>query len=144
MRPGELPASQRIAAPPETYRKPVTYSDGLTVAVTAIKQQTVTQVGPGAITGEPMTTFTVKFTNGTTKPVDLNQVVVSAFYGSNRNRAAPVYEGSVNDFSGTLAVGGSQVANYAFSIPVKDLGSATLTIDFDGQHTVAVFTGSAR
>lgn len=143
-RPGALPAPERIKAPAVTYRKPVTYPDGLTVSVTAIKQQTVTQVGPGAITGAPMTTFTVRFTNGTTASVDLNQVVVSAYYGASQTAAAPVYEGSLNDFSGQLVAGASKAADYAFSIPVKDLGSATLAIDFDGRHTVAVFTGSAH
>lgn len=144
IRPSELPAADRIKATPESYTKPVRYTDGLTVSVTAIKQQTVTQVGPGAITGEPMTVFTVRFTNGTSTPVNLNQVVVSAYSGADQASAPPVYEGAMNDFSGTLAPGSSQSAVYAFSIPVRNLGTATLAIDFDGRHTVAVFTGSAR
>ena len=35
--------------------------------------------------------FTVKLTNGSTKAVNLNQVVVTTTYGSTKQLAAPVY-----------------------------------------------------
>jgi hypothetical protein len=133
-----------VPARPATFRTPVTYPDGLSIAVTKITQQTVTQQGPGALTGQPMTEFTIKFTNGTTQPLNLDQVVVTATYGAQHIDAAPVYEGLMNDFSGSLSPGSSKTTAYAFTIPVKDLGATTLTVDFDGKHSVAVFTGAAR
>jgi hypothetical protein len=114
------------------------------VRVDSIKQQTITAQGPGALTGKPSTTFTIRFTNNSTKAVDLSQVVVSAFFGRPQQPSEPVYTGGQNDFSGTLAPGRSMATGYAFSIPVQQLGSVTLTVDFGGIYKPAVFYGAAR
>ena len=141
-RPGEVAPDARISAPSAPLTKPVTYRDGLQVRILSTAQSTITAVGPGALTGKPMTTFKIEFTNRTTKPVDLNQVVVSARYGKGLEPAQPVYVDGLNDFAGTVAPGKTAATSYAFSIPVADLGLVTLGVDFDGKHTVAVFTGS--
>ncbi len=138
------PASDLVSARAATFTTAVSYPTGLVVRVDSIKQQTITAQGPGALTGKPSTTFTIRFTNNSTKAVDLSQVVVSAFFGRPQQPSEPVYTGGQNDFSGTLAPGRSMATGYAFSIPVQQLGSVTLTVDFGGIYKPAVFYGAAR
>jgi hypothetical protein len=143
-RAGQLPAADKVVATPATYANSVTYSDGLRVRVLKIKQETITAQGPGAMTGMPSTNFTIRFTNDTKRAIDLNQVVVSSFYGKPRVHADPVYGSGQNDFSLLLAPGEAAQAEYAFSVPVAELNRVTLTVDFDGVHQVAVFYGTAK
>jgi hypothetical protein len=138
------PPSQRIDAKPTTFGKPAVYPDGMVVRVTRITQSVVTASGPGEITGQPVTRFTITVTNGTSAPLVLDQVVVSAFYSSPTLRAQPVYGSGIGDFSATVAKGKAASAVYAFTIPVKNLGSVTLTVDVDGTHGLATFTGAAK
>jgi hypothetical protein len=121
---------------------PVTYPDGLKVRINGVVQSTITAQGPGELTGQPLTTFTIELTNGTSKDVVLNQVVVSAFYGTPLLMAQPVYSPGVSDFATVVKPGASASTKYAFSIPVAELHRVTIAVDFDGLHSVAVFTGS--
>jgi hypothetical protein len=142
-RSGGLPASQRVSASPAPVHSPVVYPDGLQVRVTGISQKTVTAQGPGELTGKPLTVFTIEMTNGTSAPIDLTQVVVTAAYGSPAVAAPPVYDNGIQDFATNLKPGATATTKYAFSIPVKNLKRITLSVDFDGKHTAAVFDGSA-
>jgi hypothetical protein len=138
------PTSERVDAKPTTFGKPVVYPDGMVVRITRITQSVVTASGPGELTGQPVTRFTVSVTNGTSGPLVLDQVVVSAFYGSPSLRAQPVYGAGIADFGTTVAKGKAASTVYAFTIPVKKLGSVTVTVDVDGVHGLATFTGAAK
>ncbi len=120
----------------------MTYPDGLKVRIVKISQGTITAQGPGELTGRPKTTFTIEMTNGTSKPINLTQVVVSASYGTPPLQAPPVYDSGTTDFATVLAPGKATSTGYTFSIPVDQLGSVTVWVDFDGTHTAAVFAGS--
>ena len=87
VRPSSKPSNERIDAKPSSFAKPVVYPDGMVVRVSKISQTVVTASGPGEITGQPMTRFTITITNGTSAPLALDQVVVSAFYSSPTVRA---------------------------------------------------------
>ena len=136
-----VPLVKRLPAVPARFSAPVTYQDGLAVAVTKTTHDIVTATGAGAMTGSPTSTFAVTFTNGTKAPIDLAAVVVEAHYGPGRQLAAPVYADNVQDFTGLLAAHGSSTAAYTFSIPPTALKDVTLSVDFDGVHVPAVFTG---
>lgn len=136
-----VPLAKRLPAVPARFSSPVTYQDGLAVAVTKTTHDIVTATGAGAMTGSPTSTFAVTFTNGAQAPVDLAAVVVEAHYGPGRQLAAPVYADNVQDFTGLLAAHGSSTAAYTFSIPSTALKDVTLSVDFDGVHVPAVFTG---
>jgi hypothetical protein len=144
IRPGALPPAQRLAAPRVAFRSPARFPDGLTVTVEKIEHGTVTETGAGAMTGSPRSVFTVRFRNGSTTAVPLDQVVVGVTYGPEHTQAPPIYDASVGDFSGQVPPGGTAAARYAFSVPDAQLGSVVLAVDFDGRHTAAVFAGSAR
>ena len=84
--------------------------------------------GPGVFHGRAYTAVTLVVSNGSPAAVDLNQVVVTATYGSPALVASPVYEDPrAQDFSGVAAPGGSASATYVFAIPPSGRGSAGAT-----------------
>ncbi|HEX3815634.1 MAG TPA: hypothetical protein VHX59_22585 [Mycobacteriales bacterium] len=133
-----------VKAPPEPFDKPISYTDGLSLRITGIKQGKVTAQGPGDLPGQPTTTFSVTLKNASPKPVVLNQVVVTATYGTPAQLARPVYDDTTQDFSGTVRKGQSAKAVYVFSVPTADLGNVTVLVDFDGLHAAATFRGAAK
>jgi hypothetical protein len=88
--------------------------------------------------------FTLEVTNGAGTPLDLNSVVVQASYGSPSAQASPLYDQQTVDFGGTLAQGASATAVYSFAIPADQLGNVVLSVDVDGFHIPAVFSGEVR
>jgi hypothetical protein len=133
-----------VHASPAGFAGPVRYPDHVDVSVLKVTQGVTSGNGAGMRPGRPMTTLQIRFANRSTRPVDLNQVVVTAVYGAKRQLAAPVYDAATADFYGTARAGQSVTASYAFSIPTADLGDVTLSIDFDGLHAAAVFHGALR
>lgn len=147
VRNGKTP-TPTVSAPPQPFTsgKRLTYSDGVTLQILSIKQGAVTPDGSKTIAG-PKTTFSLRFTNGSGKAITMNQVVVSASYGTRGLAARPVYDDNddaLRDFSGTVAPGASTSAAYAFSIPTSQLSRVTLRVDFDAIHVAASFTGKAQ
>ena len=143
-RPGQSTPATRVDGSKGTFTTPVVYPDGVRVEIVSIAQKKVTDAGPGVILGVPYTVFKIRITNGSSAPIGLSNVVVTAAAGSPLRRVNPAYYSGVADFTGTAAPGKSLSASYGFSIPVTDLGSTTLIVDFDAVHSPAVFTGSAK
>ncbi|WP_406832169.1 hypothetical protein ABEG17_04910 [Pedococcus sp. KACC 23699] len=143
-RPGAKAASARIKGGKGTFSQGVTYADGLTMHVVGVKQSTSTGQGPGVFVGAPQTAVSLEIVNGTHAELKLDQVVVSMVYGKPTRLAAPVYDQSSRDLSGSLKPGARTTATYQFSVPVKELGNVVMTVDIDGVHSVATFSGSAR
>ncbi|WP_395104406.1 hypothetical protein [Actinomadura sp. SCN-SB] len=125
-------------------RKPVTYPDKITVAITDIRYAKNQAMGPGEITGRNLTIFTLRFTNGSAQPLDLNKVQVVARYGKARTQASPTSYANINDFYGTVAPGQSRSASYAFDLPPEGYGAVVLGVAFDDKHKTAVFAGSLQ
>lgn len=136
-----VPGSTAMKASVGLHRA-VTYPDKITVSITAIKHAVDKDIGPGALSGKPITIFTLRFMNGSGKPLNLNAVQVTAAYGSSHAKAAPVYTSNLNDFSGTVQPGAQKSTSYAFDIPKSGLGDVTIRVRFDSTHTTAVFAGS--
>ena len=132
-----------VKAKPARIGEPVTYSDGLDVSITKVTQSTVKAEGPGNFTGSPITTLRIQLTNGTTKAISLNQVVMTAQYGSPARVAPATYGPGSEDFSGTVKPGAKASASYTVSIPVADVCEVSVTVDFDGLHSSADFDGAA-
>jgi len=131
-----------ISADPEPFDRPVTYPDGVRLAVTGIDQGRVSGQGPGVLAG-PKTTFHLRFTNGSGRAISLDQVVPTAEFGSPARLARPVYDDRTQDFGTTVRPGATATATYAFSIPEADLSHVVIHLDFDGRHVAATFRGSA-
>ena len=140
---GKVPKPSFTAAA-RAFDQKVSYADGLTLAVSKTDQGSVEGQGPGVFAGDPRTTFTLTLTNGTSKPIRLDAVVVAAQYGKPARVARPVYGPTAVDFSGVVAPGGKSSASYAFTIPKTGLKNVVMTVDFDGLHTAATFHGAAQ
>ncbi|GAA4092975.1 hypothetical protein [Actinomadura miaoliensis] len=123
-------------------RKPVTYDDKITVQVTGIRKVRNQNKGPGEMTGRTLTIFTLRFTNGSPRPLDLNQVRVVARYGAKGTQASPTSYANLNDFYGTVAPGKTRSASYAFDLPSTGYGKVVLGVKFSETHKVALFTGA--
>ena len=123
----------------------VRYPDGVVLTVKRIAKGVEKEQGPGAFPGRPYTAISIVIENRSTKVINLSQVVVSATYGSAPARvAAPVYAGSASkEFSGALAPGGTDSAQFAFAIPNGKSTKVVLTVDFDDVHHPATFAGVA-
>src|SRR6266700_1585350 len=76
--------------------------------------------------------------------INLDRVVVTVTYGTAHSQAVAIYDDGVRDFSGTVAPAGTAQAVYAFSIATDQLTDVVMTVDFDGLHTSATLTGSAK
>lgn len=144
-RPGQ-PSRPTITAGPATFSRSVAYSDGITLKVDRVTSGVETGQGPGVFAGREFAVFTVTMTNGTTKQIDAQQVVLTSTYGTRGLMAERVYAADTGavDFGGQLAPGASATARYAFAIPAEQLGDVRLVVDFDGAHTSAEFDGDAR
>ncbi len=123
----------------------MSYPDGVVVKISRIAQSTESGSGPGVFPGRPNTTMSLQLKNGTSGPLDLTQVVVSARYGKPARLAPAVYNGpSAKDFAGTLAAGETASASYVFSVPPSSLNNVVVSVDFDAIHGSAVFKGAAK
>jgi hypothetical protein len=138
------PATPSVSAPAVAFSKPVRYPDGVRLDILKAEKGTETGHGPGVMAGREYVRFQLRLTNGSSKPINLNEVVVTTFYSAKRQLAAPVYTESAKtfDFSGTVAAGKSATAYYAFAVPTSDLGRVTMVVDFDGLHTSATYSGA--
>ncbi|WP_329519541.1 hypothetical protein [Spirillospora sp. NBC_01491] len=125
-------------------RKPVTYDDKVTVAVSDVRYVKNKAQGPGEMTGKQLTIFTLRFTNGSGKALDLNKVKVLAKYGPRQEQATPTSYANLNDFYGTVAPGKNRTASYAFDLPATGYKSVVLGVSFDATHKTAVFAGSLK
>lgn len=144
-RPGQ-PAKPSIEADRANFDAAVAYPDGVTLEVRAVEGGVETGHGAGVFAGREFTVFALVLHNGTKTAIDLQQVLVTATYGSKDLVAERVYADNVEavDFGGSLAPGKDAEARYAFAVPAKALADVRLVVDFDGAHTSAVFRGDAR
>jgi hypothetical protein len=149
--PSERPEAETTAAPGSVafknmtgLRKPVTYPDKITVAIGDIRYVKNEAKGPGELTGQTLTIFTLRFTNGSAQPLDLNKVRVVARYGKARTQASPTSYANLNDFYGSVAPGQSRSASYAFDLPTQGYGAVVLGVAFDEKRKTAVFAGSLK
>ncbi len=146
VRGGGMPES-RLAAGAGHFSKAggVSYPDGISLTVDRFSHATERALGPGTFPGRPFTLVFLTLRNGSPLPIELNEVVVTATYGTPARIAAAVYEDArVQDFAGLVPPGASATAVYAFAIPPQSRTTATVSVDFDGSHFPAEFTGGMR
>jgi hypothetical protein len=138
------PGKPSVSAKNAPFSAPVQYGDKTALAITKASKQLETGHGPGVFAGREYVKFDLKLTNGSDKPIDLNSVVVTTYYGSKNQLAPPIYTPSAgtSDFTGTLAPGDSATASYGFAVPTSELGKVTMVVDFDAAHSSATFTGA--
>ena len=142
----DQPEEPSVSADSVAFSAPVTYSDNTVLTITGASKQVETGNGPGVFSGREFVKFELELANGSGEPIDLNSVVVTAYYGDTNQLAAPVYTPSAEtaDFTGTLDAGGKATASYGFAVPTSELGNVTMVVDFDATHSSATFTGAVN
>jgi hypothetical protein len=132
-------APSRSSATTGSFSEAARWQDGLRVEVTKTKTGKTGGAGPGARVGQPMAIFTLKLSNGSTRAIDVSQVVVGVRYGANAGQVAtPIYDDAAVDFSGTLAPKQAKTARYAFELASSRNASIVMTVDVDAAHDVAM------
>lgn len=135
------PTATATTAP---FSAPVVYPDGVKLTITKVTKGVDTGTGPGMYPGRQFVLFSVTLTNSSSASINLDQVVVTAYYGSTNQLAQRDYtEGTgAQDFAGVVQAGRSASAAYAFALPSAGFTDLTLVVDFDGHHSSAVYHGS--
>lgn len=143
IRPGASPSTARLSATPGTVQgRSAAYPDGVQVSGSDVRTGVVTTTGAGAVTGQPVTRLTLTVKNGGRTALDLSHVVVTLMVGPGPVAAAPVYDQTLQDLSGTLTAGASASQDYAFSVPTDQRGQVHLYVDLDAAHLPAVLLGT--
>lgn len=138
-------AQHRITADPGTFTTPVTYTDGLRVSVLRVSNGVDSAQGAGAYPGTAVSRVTLRVTNGSAQPVDLNNVVVQLTYGKPARVAQAVYDDTATrDFASVVKPGRAVDGVYAYAVPSGARGDLTMHVDLDALHAVAALTGAAR
>ena len=116
---------------------PGAFSDVKLVAtVTKIDPVQVGATGPGEIAGTGLAA-TVRFSNESGKPVDLDGAVVNASYG-NGVPAISSAEQPAAPASGALPPGQSRSGVYVFTMPERERETVTIEVNYSGSADVVL------
>ena len=131
-----------VTADPADTDEPVEYGDDVSVRIDDVSFAAETSQGPGSFPGRDYARLTLSIENGSSDPIDLGTSVLTVLDASGA-AAVRVYaaEADTVDFAGALAPGDTATASYAFAIPADARDEVTVVVDFDGEHTSAVFRG---
>jgi cytoskeletal protein RodZ len=116
--------------------------DGVTASIAALDAITGKATGPGNVDG-PALRATVRITNGTAGPINLDTVSVAMAYGTYFAAASPLGDPSATEFAGDLAAGRSAEASFVFSVPENGRDLVSVTVGYRAGAPVLEFTGSA-
>lgn len=132
----------RVTADPADTSAPVSYDDGVRVSIDDVSFASETAQGPGSFPDREYARVTITIANESADAIDLGTSVLTLIDESGAT-AVRVYAAEANaiDFAGTLAAGETASAAYAFAIPADARDEVTLVVDFDGDHSSAVFRG---
>lgn len=131
-----------VKAEPADTSGDVSYSDGVTVRIDDVSFGKETAQGPGSFPDREYARLTITIDNGSSDAIDLGTSVLTLLDADGAT-AVRVYaaEAEVTDFSGVLAAGDSATATYAYALPAAARDAVTVVVDFDGDHSSAVFRG---
>lgn len=131
-----------VQADPADTTGSVSYDDGVSVSIDEIAFAKETSQGPGSFPDREYARLTITIDNGSSEAIDLGTSVLTLLDAGGAT-AVRVYaaEAEAVDFAGTLEAGETASAAYAFAIPAGARDEVTLVVDFDGDHTSAVFRG---
>ncbi|WP_166606601.1 hypothetical protein [Kineococcus siccus] len=119
--------------------KEALFGEGLGVRVSAESEATVTAKYPGEVSGSAAV-VTVTFRNGSTVPVDLDGIRVTASLAN--GTPAPSMEGPpAKAPTGILQPGASAEATFVYSLPRGSVRSTTLEVTSISSADVVVIRG---
>jgi hypothetical protein len=120
------------------------FGGGVLAQVTHLAYGTVTGSGPGVIANVPEVTFTIAVTNNSGAAVSVDNVQVTAAYGSAKIPGVQANQETTVPLKGALDPGKSGTGTYAFAIPTEEQNNVTVTVWYAENQPTVVFTGSAH
>lgn len=126
-------------APVALDAKAVTPS-GVIISLGKLEALSSDAVAGGEIAG-PAIRATVVIDNASAAPLDLEYVVVNAYYGADRTPAGTAMTPGGAPFEGAIEAGASAQGVYLFTIPEQDRNNVTITVDYLAGEAIAVFQG---
>lgn len=138
-----VPLPEENVAAPVTFEEPAEIAPSFNAAVREIRAIDGVGQGIGEISG-PALAFTVTLTNNTGAALETFGVVVNA-YDSTAAPAIPLLgDPNAEQLPGSIAPGGTATGTYVFRIPPEARDTVTLTVAFDPESPVVVFSGPIR
>lgn len=122
---------------PVQIGSPATIAPGVRVTVRGFRTLKVTAAVPGETSG-PAVAFVVEVRNGSTAPVNLDGIAVTASYGA-ATPATPISSAPDNPLTGRLTAGSTAQGSYTFRVPAKDVRSVKIQVSADSASAAAVF-----
>lgn len=144
---GGSPSTPRPTAPPKAskpvdIRESAPIDSGAKAQIVKISSVTSEAESPGEISG-PAIQVTIQISAGS-KDVDLRDVVVNGYYGSDLTPALPVAKPGGRPFAGTLSGGEETTGVYVFNVPTADRGDVTIELFYSSSQAPVLFKGFAR
>ena len=116
------------------------FGNGVTVLLTGIKSVEHEAQGLGEISG-PAVDLTLVIENSGQGEVDLSSVTVDLTYGSSGVPAGPLRSAG-SPFAGVAGPGESAQGTYRFSVPVRELGTVKVLVNYSADEPTVVLEGS--
>lgn len=114
---------------------------GAIADVTSIK---ATAKLPGEVSG-PGLAVAIALTNGSTRPIDVNNTVVNVAYGALKAPGSPMSGPPSSPFRGTLAPGKTASAVYVFAVAAQKSGALVrVEVSYSPLAPIVVFSGAQR
>jgi hypothetical protein len=130
-------------ASPVPLRSPAVIPGSVKVSLTRLESIQAKSTGlPGEISG-PALRVSVRIDNGSSKPLNLDEVFVSLHDATGADGSPMSGNGSV-PFTGTLAPGGTATGVYVFSVPGQHRNPVTVTVLYSPSTAAVVFRGNAQ
>ena len=142
--PGSLatvPVGTVVPEPAVPIDEPAIDARAVTVSLTTREAVQGEARGLGQVAG-PAVRMEITFTNGSSRPVSLDAVIVDVVYGADRTSASSMSGPRVVALSGTLAVGASRVGAFVFDVPVDQRDLVTITVVRSADAPPVMFEGA--
>jgi hypothetical protein len=117
------------------------FGNGVSARLTKIQAINVQTVLPGEFSG-PAVAVTLDVTNGSSRSINLDTVIVDLVYGDLFLSAPQVTEGNRKHLSGDLAAGHTTSGDYVFTLAPAERNHVQVRIRYAAEVPTAVFTGS--
>jgi hypothetical protein len=136
------PTGISTTQPPRPLASSASFGGGVAARVTKFTHGKEIDTGKGIIAGVPVVTFTIAFSNGTAKPISVNNVQVDVTYGSDQTPAPQSNFAETTGLTGSLGAGMTRSGTYAFSIPTSAQGGVDVTVWYAMDQPTIALVGS--
>jgi hypothetical protein len=145
--PVEGEPSSGAASMTGSFHDKIVYPDGVAVEVTKIRHAKLTDAGvgdKGQKTGDPIQVLSIRVTNGSNQPVQVDAASGTMTYGPDGDEASTAFDSGIDGMQGKVLPGRAKTGTYGYAVPAKYLGDVQLEFAFDFDHAPVVFRGSIK